>query len=140
MRLISALQIAKLARDLRGKFDLGSSSLGVSGSRSSEAVKPRETKLQTKAEPSGRLPQPVSDMRAELFGGASGRGERSRPKKTRIEESGEEERGLFRADKEVGQKQLGEEVGENSEAGGDGKVGENDEAGDDEDAYGGMLR
>jgi len=76
-------------------------------------------------------------MRAELFSGASGRRERSRPKKTRIEESEEEERGLFRPD-EVGQKQLGEEVGQ--EGGESGEAGENDEAGDDEDAYGGMLR
>ena len=114
-------------------------------------MKPRETKLQPKAEPSRKPVQPVSDMRAELFGGSSGRGERSRPMKTRIEESEEEQRELFRADEEVGsgdQKQLGEEVGqeggENDEVGGggDGEVSGDAEAGEDgdEDAYGGMLR
>lgn len=120
-------QIAKLARDLTGKFHFGTSPVGASGGVSSEVVKP---KSQAKRDP---LVKPVSDMRAELFGGSEGR--QGRSKKKQVEEKEE----LPRPSEVAEQEQLSDKMGQlgvGEEGGGTGE----EEGEDDENAYGGMLR
>ena len=124
-------QIAKLARDLTGKFHFGTSPVGGCGGVSSEVVKP---KSQPKRDP---LVKPVSDMRAELFGGSEGRQGRSKKKVEESDEKGE----LPRPSEAAEQEQLSDKIGQLSvgEEGGEDGNGE-EEGEDDENAYGGMLR
>ena len=98
---------------------------------SSEVVKP---KSQPKRDP---LVKPVSDMRAELFGGSEGRQGRSKKKVEESDEKGE----LPRPSKAAEQEQLSDKIGQLSvgEEGGEDGNGE-EEGEDDENAYGGMLR
>ena len=130
--MLFPVQIAKLARDLNGKFRFGTSPVGASGGVSAEAVRP---KSQPKRDP---LVKPVSDMRAELFGGSDGR--QGRNKKKRVEES-EEKGDLLRPDEAAGQEQLSDKMGQLGvgEEGGAEGMGE-EEGEEDENAYGGMLR
>jgi len=124
-------QIAKLARDLTGKFHFGTSPVGGCGGVSSEVVKP---KSQPKRDP---LVKPVSDMRAELFGGSEGR--QGRSKKKKVEES-EEKGELLRPSEAAEQEQLSDKMGQLSVGEEGGGMDREEEDEDDENAYGGMLR
>ena len=73
-----SLQIAKLARDLKLKFEFGSEAVAVSLPRPQP---PQEAKPQVTRN------APLTDMRAELFGGTGG----GRPEKKRVVETEEEE-------------------------------------------------
>ena len=129
--MLSPVQIAKLARDLSGEFHFGTLPVGASGGMSSEAVRP---KSQPKRDP---LVKPVSDMRAELFGGSEGRQGRN---KKRVEES-EEKGELLRPDEAAGQEHLSDKMGQLGVGEEGGKEGMGEEEGEeDENAYGGMLR
>ena len=129
--MLSPVQIAKLARDLNGKFHFGTLPVGASGGVSSEAVRP---KSQPKRDP--LVVKPVSDMRAELFGGSEGR--QGRNKKKLVEES-EEKGELLRPDETAGQEQLSDKMGQLGVEEEEGEEGMGEEDGE-EDAYGGMLR
>lgn len=113
---------------MTGKFHFGTSPVSASGGVSSEVVKP---KSQAKRDP---LVKPVSDMRAELFGGSEGRQGRSKKQVEESEEKGE----LPRPSEAAEQEQLSDKMGQLGvgEGGGTGE----EEGEDDENAYGGMLR
>ena len=152
------IQVAKLALDLKKKFEYSSpthssSSRPPPAASSSSNTKPATPT--TSSAPAGqRKPVTFSDMKAELFGGAGNSG--SRKKRVAEEKEGEEERDLSAVlsgeDREewggeIGGGEIGEEREEREEGGGEiegGEEREEGEGGEDEDeeegdVYGGLL-